>query len=165
MACDEEAGVTSQGRTRTEAIENLDGAVALYNGEIGRPPTDEELREWGIDPEKNRTAGDLPSVLSGPIDGDGDTADNSSEGTQPEDERVVTRDFSGADVRKVLANAGNFRTDRQRGSHVVMKWEHPRGPAVEQPTVVVPLHDSLAIGTLRDIGEAAGMRDFDEFCR
>jgi predicted RNase H-like HicB family nuclease len=81
VARDEETGVTSQGRTRTEAIENLDGAVALYNGEIGRPPTDEELQEGGIDPEKNRTAGDLPSVLSGPIDGDGDTADDSSEDT------------------------------------------------------------------------------------
>jgi predicted RNase H-like HicB family nuclease len=32
VARDEEAGVTSQGRTRTEAIENLDEAVALYNG-------------------------------------------------------------------------------------------------------------------------------------
>jgi hypothetical protein len=46
-----------------------------------------------------------------------------------------------------------------------MKWEHPDGPEVEQRTAVVPLHDSLATGTLRDIGESAGMRDFDEFCR
>ena len=78
---------------------------------------------------------------------------------------MVTRDFSGAEVRKVLANAGNFWIDRQSGSHVIMKWEHPDGPEVEQRTAVIPLHDSLATGTLRDIGESAGMRDFDEFCR
>ena len=64
-----EHGVTSQGRTRQEALENLDEAVALFKGEIGRPPTDEELREWGIDPEDNRRRreggdeGELPDVL------------------------------------------------------------------------------------------------------
>jgi predicted RNase H-like HicB family nuclease len=46
-----EHGVTSQGRTRQEALENLDEAVSLYNGETGEPVTDEDLREWGIDPE------------------------------------------------------------------------------------------------------------------
>jgi predicted RNase H-like HicB family nuclease len=66
VAIDEDAGdtgVASQGRTREEALENLDEAVALYNGEIGRPPTDEELREWGIDPEDNEPGGELPEVL------------------------------------------------------------------------------------------------------
>jgi predicted RNase H-like HicB family nuclease len=62
-----EHGVTSQGRTRQEALENLDEAVALYNGETGRPPTDDELREWDIDPEDNRRRrggdGELPDVL------------------------------------------------------------------------------------------------------
>lgn len=41
---------------------NLDEAVALYRGEIGREPTDEELREVGIDPDDN-TSGELPDVL------------------------------------------------------------------------------------------------------
>ena len=61
-----EHGVTSQGHTREEALENLDEAVAGRNGE-GRPPTDEELRAVGIDPEENRRRsegeGELPEVL------------------------------------------------------------------------------------------------------
>ena len=56
-------GVTSQGETRQEALENLDEAVALYKGEIGREPTDEELRDIGIEPEDNESTGELPDVL------------------------------------------------------------------------------------------------------
>jgi predicted RNase H-like HicB family nuclease len=62
-AVDEDSGVASEGETRHEALENLDEAVALYKGEIGREPTDEELREVGIDPEDNETGGELPDVL------------------------------------------------------------------------------------------------------
>jgi predicted RNase H-like HicB family nuclease len=58
-----EHGVASQGHTRREALENLDEAVALFKGEIGRPPTDEELQEWGIDPE---TVADEPGVPDAP---------------------------------------------------------------------------------------------------
>ena len=59
-----ETGVTTQGPSREEALENLDDAVALHKGETGRPPTDEELRELGIDPANN-TTGDRepPDVL------------------------------------------------------------------------------------------------------
>lgn len=61
-----EHGVASQGRTREEALENLDEAIAGRNGE-GRPPTDEELCAVGIDPEDNRRrgegGGELPEVL------------------------------------------------------------------------------------------------------
>ena len=63
-AADEETGVASQGETRHDALENLDEAVALYKGEIGREPTDEELREVGIEPEDNETGGELPDVLN-----------------------------------------------------------------------------------------------------
>lgn len=63
VARDEDVGVTSQGETRQEALENLDEAVALYKGEIGREPTDEELREIGVEPEDNETGGELPDVL------------------------------------------------------------------------------------------------------
>ena len=62
-AVDEESGVASQGETRHEALENLDEAVALYKGEIGREPTDEELREIGVEPEDNETGDELPDVL------------------------------------------------------------------------------------------------------
>lgn len=63
-ATDQQTGVASQGETREEALENLDEAVALYRGEIGHEPTDEELRELGVDPEVARSQGDeLPDVL------------------------------------------------------------------------------------------------------
>lgn len=59
VARDEETGVTSQGKTRTEALENLDEAVAGYHGE-GQEPTDDDLRELGIDPEANVSGESLP---------------------------------------------------------------------------------------------------------
>lgn len=57
VAEDEETGVTSQGRTRQTALENLDEALEGFHG-AGEPPTDGELREAGIDPENN-VPGDL----------------------------------------------------------------------------------------------------------
>jgi predicted RNase H-like HicB family nuclease len=50
-AIDEETGVASQGETRSEALDNLDEAVALHTGEIGEPVTDADLRDLGIDPD------------------------------------------------------------------------------------------------------------------
>lgn len=78
---------------------------------------------------------------------------------------MVTRDFSGKDVISVLCNVGGFRVDRITGDHYVLKWEHPDGPEIDSRTVVVPYHESVAIGTLQDIAYAAGANDFDEFCR
>lgn len=52
VAKDEETGVVSQGRSRQAALENLDEALAGYHGE-GEPPSDDDLRELGIDPERN----------------------------------------------------------------------------------------------------------------
>lgn len=64
VATDVDTGVTSQGETRKAALENLDEAVALHRGEIGRPPTDEELEALGIDPADNVTGeGEPPDVL------------------------------------------------------------------------------------------------------
>lgn len=57
VAKDEETGVVSQGKNRQEALENLDEALQGYHGE-GKPPSDEDLREMGIDPERN-TSGSL----------------------------------------------------------------------------------------------------------
>lgn len=63
VARDTVAGVTSQGRTRQDALKNLDEAVAGAKGE-GHKPTDEELRDLGIDPEDNREGrNELPDVL------------------------------------------------------------------------------------------------------
>lgn len=60
IASDVETGVTTQGESRDKALENLDEAVALHEGEVGREPTDEELRELGIDPADNTTGEDEP---------------------------------------------------------------------------------------------------------
>jgi len=60
IAKDVETGVTTQGSSRTSALENLDDAVALRKGEVGREPTDEELKETGIDPEDNTTGEQEP---------------------------------------------------------------------------------------------------------
>lgn len=57
VAADEKTGVVSQGKNRAEALENLDEALAGYYGE-GNPPDEAELRESGIDPERN-TSGSL----------------------------------------------------------------------------------------------------------
>ncbi|MEF8851091.1 MAG: type II toxin-antitoxin system HicB family antitoxin [Haloarculaceae archaeon] len=57
---DVETGVTTQGETREEALEMLDEAVALHKGEIGREPTEEELRALGIDPDDNTTGDTEP---------------------------------------------------------------------------------------------------------
>lgn len=54
---DEATGVATQGKSRQEALENLDDALAGYHG-AGEPLTDEDLREAGIDPENN-TSGSL----------------------------------------------------------------------------------------------------------
>jgi predicted RNase H-like HicB family nuclease len=63
-AYDEEAEAVSQGPTREEALENLDEAVKLVEDEdYGREPTEEELREWGIDLDEYGDGGDLPEVL------------------------------------------------------------------------------------------------------
>ena len=64
VAKDVDTGVATQGKSREAALDNLDEAVALHDGEAGREPTDEELRELGIDPADN-TTGDRepPDVL------------------------------------------------------------------------------------------------------
>lgn len=54
VARDTETGVTSQGRTREAALENLDEALAGYRGE-GDEPTDDDLRDLGIDPSNNES--------------------------------------------------------------------------------------------------------------
>jgi predicted RNase H-like HicB family nuclease len=64
-ARDETRGSTTQGETRDEALASLDDVIDAVEHDAGRSPTDEELREAGIDPETNRQAGsgELPDVL------------------------------------------------------------------------------------------------------
>jgi len=63
-ARDVEHEISAQGETRSEALDNLDAVVNALDGEGGREPTAEELRELDIDPEENQPGrGDLPDVL------------------------------------------------------------------------------------------------------
>ncbi|MFB6283339.1 MAG: type II toxin-antitoxin system HicB family antitoxin [Halobacteria archaeon] len=52
VAVDSDTGVSSQGKTKIEALENLEEAIEGYHGE-GQQPTDNELEEIGIKPEEN----------------------------------------------------------------------------------------------------------------
>lgn len=78
---------------------------------------------------------------------------------------MVTRDFSGTEIYKVLVNVGNFQHVRTTGDHLILRWEPPADHTDTEPrTVVVPAHDSVSIGTLRDIAADAGAEDFEAFC-
>ncbi|WP_254840986.1 type II toxin-antitoxin system HicB family antitoxin [Natronomonas marina] len=63
-ARDLRAEVTAQGQSRAAALDDLDAVVEAIDGDGGRAPTDEEIRDLGVDPQ---TAGeqsdDLPDVL------------------------------------------------------------------------------------------------------
>ena len=63
-ARDLSAEVTAQGESRDVALDNLDDVVEAVEGTGGRPPTDDELRELGVDPAVARSQSDeLPDVL------------------------------------------------------------------------------------------------------
>jgi len=56
--------VTAQGKSREAALDNLDAVVAAVTGEGCEPPTDEELRDIGVDPEVARSQDDdIPDIL------------------------------------------------------------------------------------------------------
>lgn len=75
---------------------------------------------------------------------------------------MVTRDFSGRDILKVLQRFG-YRHDRTRGDHAILTYTHPE--TGEKRTVVVPLHNRVRTGTLQSIAEQCGANDFHEWCR
>ena len=78
---------------------------------------------------------------------------------------MVTRDFSGEDVVKVLGNKGNYKYQRMNGDHAIMKWTAPSGHDTDNRTVSIPMHDRIKTGTLRNIMEQAGGEDFEKFCQ
>lgn len=78
---------------------------------------------------------------------------------------MVTRDFSGEDIYRVLVNKGNYRHVRTTGDHLILRWEPPANHDTDARVVSVPLHDSVNIGTLRDIATDAGANDFEAFCQ
>jgi len=73
-----------------------------------------------------------------------------------------SRDFSGREIEKVLTSF-NYRKDRQRGSHSILKYTNPDTGEVR--TVTIPLHDRIKIGTLQSIAAQCGAKDFNAWCR
>ncbi|QLH79003.1 type II toxin-antitoxin system HicA family toxin [Halosimplex rubrum] len=72
--------------------------------------------------------------------------------------------FSGREVVKVMVNSGIYEWERTNGDHAILRWEPPDDHDSAARTVPVPLHDEVGTGTLRDIAEQAGARDFGRFC-
>jgi len=63
-ARDLRAEVTAQGESRDAALDNLDAVVEAVENDGGHPPTDDEIRDLGADPETARTQSDeLPDAL------------------------------------------------------------------------------------------------------
>jgi predicted RNA binding protein YcfA (HicA-like mRNA interferase family) len=77
---------------------------------------------------------------------------------------VVSRDFSGDDVVTVLCNVGPFHIEQVTGSHAKLRCDPPEHHNTEPRVVTVPRKDRIRIGTLRNIAEQAGAKDFDAFC-
>ena len=57
-ARDLRVGVTAQGESRASALDNLDAVVEALEGDGGRPPTDDEIRALGVDPDVARSQDD-----------------------------------------------------------------------------------------------------------
>lgn len=76
---------------------------------------------------------------------------------------MARRTYSGEEVRKVLVNYGPFRLHDITGSHYILRWDAPEDHDTPSRTVVVPDHDELRPGTLREIATQAGAKDFQAF--
>lgn len=72
-------------------------------------------------------------------------------------------DFSGREVVKALTKNRFYVVDRT-GSHVKLRYEHPSNED-DIRVVSVPMHDSINIGTLRNIADQSGAVDFESWCR
>lgn len=63
-ARDLQVGISAQGETRAAALENLDAVVEAVAGDAGHEPTDDELRDLGVDPQTARSqADDRPAIF------------------------------------------------------------------------------------------------------
>ena len=69
--------------------------------------------------------------------------------------------ISGKECVKILCNKFGFKIKRQKGSHIILRKETPRGAI----GTVVPNHDEIKVGTLKGILELAKIdeEDFEEY--
>lgn len=71
-------------------------------------------------------------------------------------------DFSGREVVKALTK-NRFYVVGRTGSHVKLRYEHPSNED-DVRALIVPMHDSISIGTLRTIADQSGAVDFESWC-
>jgi len=76
---------------------------------------------------------------------------------------VPRRTFSGREVAKVLHGHGYTPTGSGGGSHRKFVYENPN--TGEKRVVTVPMHDEIAVGTLKSIADQCGAENFREWCR
>ncbi|GAA0218611.1 type II toxin-antitoxin system HicA family toxin [Halobacterium noricense] len=69
--------------------------------------------------------------------------------------------FSGREVISVLTSFG-WAPVHRKGSHVRLRYEN--SDTGEVRLVDVPMHDEIAIGTLRSIADQCGADDFQAWC-
>lgn len=74
---------------------------------------------------------------------------------------MVRTVFSGQEIISVLTSFG-YVPQSHRGSHVRLRYEHEDTGEIRH--VDVPLHDEIAIGTLRSIADQCGADDFRAWC-
>lgn len=74
---------------------------------------------------------------------------------------MVRTTFSGREVVGVLTRFG-FEPVSRAGSHVRLRYVHTDTGTVRH--VDVPMHDEIAIGTLRSIADQCGAEDFEAWC-
>lgn len=74
---------------------------------------------------------------------------------------MVRTVFSGQEIISVLTSFG-YVPQSHRGSHVRLRYENE--DTAELRHVDVPLHDEIAIGTLRSIADQCGADDFRAWC-
>lgn len=71
------------------------------------------------------------------------------------------RTYSGDEIINALGKWGYKPVPGGKGSHTKLRYIDPN--TGEKRTVIVPNHDELATGTLREIAEQAGANDFQKF--
>ena len=71
------------------------------------------------------------------------------------------RKISGKECLKILCNKFDFQILRQKGSHIILKKETPKGKV----GTVVPMHPEIKISTLKGILEQAkvSVEEFSQY--
>lgn len=73
---------------------------------------------------------------------------------------MVTTDFSGRDIVKVLRKHG-YEFVSRTGSHVQLRAETDGGNV---RNVTVPMYDRIDVSLLQSIADQCGARDFGAWC-